>query len=294
MTEPMQPLERSWSANDEERELGELFIRLYKEQLQTAADEINFYGMPHLGPFSLIERSLTSDGLSVLRDTDEDSLRFLYRAWKHRNPERGLHFLRTYLRAIWGDNQMAYQLWQKKTEPYADALALKSMDEIVSEGLNPADFYLTSRIRADIDTDIVPDLLIRSLQTTVAARLLLQVRIAKFQRTTMLVGHTLGAAQFSFGIGTADASLRDPVMVSSTTSTSGTTITAVFSEVLSSPSGHPELGWTISTESGARAISAAVIDYNELIFTVSPPVYFGETVTIAYNEAVGDIVEIAP
>lgn len=173
----MKPLESSFANGDLEDELRNLFIRLYDETLADKASEIDVYGAPHLGPLSLIQREISRDGLSVLNKVDETGLRHLFKAWRYQNPRRGTHFLATYLRVLFGDVYSINQLWQKKTEPYPTYL--RTRDEIVSEGASESDFFLTSRLRVDLTTDLVPDQVIQSLRTIVAARLVLEIRISQ-------------------------------------------------------------------------------------------------------------------
>jgi len=113
----MSPLVHSHAANALEAELKDLFISLYEDVLRETADDINVYGAPHLGSFGLVEKNIDGDGLTVLRETTEARIRYLFRAWRHRNPQRGMHFLSTYLACIFGDNADSAQLWQKKSEP---------------------------------------------------------------------------------------------------------------------------------------------------------------------------------
>lgn len=178
MSEVMLPLQSSWDFRALEGELKELFMKLYADTMQPVADDINVYGAPHLGSFGLIEKSVEIDGISVLRQTSEDRLRYLFKAWRYQNPDRGLHFLRTYIRCVWGDGQNTDQLWQKKTSPYPTEL--RTASEIASRGESESDYYLTSRVRVDLDTDLVPDRIIRSLRSSVPARFLLNMRVAKF------------------------------------------------------------------------------------------------------------------
>lgn len=187
---PMKPLQNSWAATQLEQELKDLLIKLYDDEMRAQADDINVYGAPFLGSFSLVERNVTQDGLTVLRQDDETAMRYLFKAWRFRNPQRGFHFLRTYLQCLFGSVYEVDQLWQKKTEPYPTFLLSKQ--EIGFAGESESDFYLTSRIRVDLDTTIVPDRIIRSLRTTIAARFLLDIRIAKRQQTTFGVANALG------------------------------------------------------------------------------------------------------
>lgn len=179
----MNPLVHSHAANALEAELKDLFIALYEESLRELADDINVYGAPHLGSFALVEKNIDADGLTVLRETTEARIRYLFRAWRHRNPQRGMHFLRTYLACIFGDNADSAQLWQKKSEPYPTAL--KTELEVTQDGESLSDYFLTSRVRVDIGSDLIPDQLARSIRSAVAARILLNLRILKRVQTSV-------------------------------------------------------------------------------------------------------------
>jgi hypothetical protein len=174
-------LENSHSATELEEELQALFIEVFDDLLKAQADELNVYGMPHLGSSSLIAKNLKADQLTILQD-EEYRVRHLFKAWRHQNPERGLHFLRTYLQTLWGNSWTVEQLWQKKADPYPTNLKEKSQ-------ILESDYFLTSRLRVDLDAaDIVPENIIVSLKTAVAARFVLQLRIAKFAQTTIRLG----------------------------------------------------------------------------------------------------------
>ncbi|WP_313453337.1 hypothetical protein [Stutzerimonas nitrititolerans] len=179
MSGKMIPLQKSWAANDLEADLRDLFIQLYTEMLGGKSDEINLYGAPHIGPFSLIEREIAKDGLAVLRTTSEDQMRNLFRAWRFRNPRRGTHFLRTYLQSLFGSSFDISQLWQKKDAVYPYSLLTET--EVNGLGVKD-DYFLTSRIRVDIETEVVPERLAQVLRTTVAARFVMDVRTSKYGR----------------------------------------------------------------------------------------------------------------
>lgn len=178
----MEPLIHSWAATELEDEMRKLFIELYKDAMADKADEINVYGVPHIGPFSLVEREVAKDGLAVLRTTDEAAIRYLFEAWRFRNPRRGMHFLRTYLQALFGSSFNVSQLWQEKAMLYPLSLRASSEIQGTPEERN---YYLTSRIRVDIDTDFVPARLEQVLRTTVAARFVMDVRTAKYGKNTL-------------------------------------------------------------------------------------------------------------
>lgn len=184
MADRLRPLYHSHEADQVEAELKDLFIKLYTDALAATADDINVYGAPHLGSFGLVERNIDQDGLTVLRETTEDRIRYLFMAFRHRNPERGLHFLRLYLSALFGSDATVRQLWQKKGEPYPEYL--RSVEEIAQESGSINDFFLTSRVRVDLDTEVLPSKLLASLKSSVAARILLNVRVGR--TTSMTVG----------------------------------------------------------------------------------------------------------
>lgn len=183
----MIPLSKSWAVDANEAELRDLFIQLYGDTLKVKADEINVYGAPHIGPFSLIEREVARDGLTVLRTTSEESIRHLFLSWRFRNPRRGTHFLRTYLQVLFGSVFEINQLYQKKSEPYPTALA--SAQEIAISGQSLDDYFLTSRLRVDIETDTVPTRVQTAARTAVAARFVLDLRAARRIKTSVCMPH---------------------------------------------------------------------------------------------------------
>lgn len=207
----LEPLKQTHSATDLEDELRSLFIKVYADHLQPGADEINVYGAPFLGSLPLVQRNIVADGVSIISQTEDARTRYLHKAWRYLNPERGLHFLRTYLSAIFPVAFSVEQLWQKKSEPYPTALLPR--DQVPSE----SDYYLTSRVRVDLDTGgIVPDRILQSLKTAMAARFLLKVRVAKLSespvgvaqimRTAVMVrvtGESTLPAQFMHGLAQA-------------------------------------------------------------------------------------------
>ncbi|SER35963.1 MULTISPECIES: hypothetical protein [Pseudomonas] len=185
----MNPLLQTFQNGDVEQELAELFTWLHAQTLKAEADEINVYGAPHLGSIALIQRHLTQDGLVVLNNGDEDGIRYLFKAWRYRNPRRGLSFLRTYLQVLFGSVWSVDQMYQKKSAEYPTAL--KSANEIDFDGESEADYFLTSRVRVDIQTDIVPERILKALLSTVAARIVLNVRVARFVKTYVPVAQAM-------------------------------------------------------------------------------------------------------
>lgn len=185
---PMNPLLQTLQVGDTEEQLVQLFNQLYLENLAELDDEINVYGAPHLGPLSLIQRALTGDGLSVLNLTDDDGMRYLYKAWRHRNPKRGMHFLKKYLQILFGSVWDVSQLWQKKSAAYPEGC--KSLAEIALDGEAIEAFYMTSRVRVDVATSEVPERVLRALLSTVAARIVLEVRVTRAFRSTYVAAPT--------------------------------------------------------------------------------------------------------
>lgn len=183
MTE-LKPLQASWSVDQLELENKDLFIKVYREELQELLDEINVFGAPHLGSFDLVSRVVSADGLALINDQDEARMRAIFKAWRLLNPERGLHFLRFYLRLLFTDNFDLYQLWQKKSLPYTENM--KRREAIIAAGEAETDYFLTSRVRVDLNDDenFVPDQIIRALRTTLAARFVLEVRLSRFMASS--------------------------------------------------------------------------------------------------------------
>ena len=206
----MIPLVKSHEASALEGELKALAIKLYKDTMEATANDINVYGAPHLGSFSLVERNVSDDGLAVLRQGDETGMRYLFKAWRHRNPQRGTHFLKTYLQVLFGDTYFVNQMWQEKAAAYPESL--KTADEIAFLAADESDYFLTSRINVDIDTDIIPERIVKSLRSTVAARFVLDLRVAKFQTTLLGIAQHMGAGQLCFGSGEIELP-QDPLVI---------------------------------------------------------------------------------
>lgn len=190
----MNPLLNSFTNGEVEADLQALFVRLYEETLATVDDEVNVYGAPHLGTLELIRRNLAQDGISVLNNVTEDGLRYLFRAWRFQNPRRGTHFLETYLRVLFGDVYEINQLYQKIGGVYPNDLV--TMNDILLTGESESDYFLTSRLRVDLTTSEVPERVVSALRTVVAARMVLEVRIAQAARSDFEMGCSLSMLNF--------------------------------------------------------------------------------------------------
>lgn len=165
------PLRESHEADIMEAELKGLFIRLVEEFVRPAEQEIKTIGMPHLGPVEQFERAVKNEGLALVRRGDEETMRFLFRAWKARNPKRGLHMLRLYLRLLWPDGWRIDQLWCEKGGVYPAGLVL-------SDGGN---HFLTSRVSVVISSGATSgadvDAVAPALRSVVPARIVLGITL---------------------------------------------------------------------------------------------------------------------
>ena len=142
------PLKNSHATDDIEAELYQLALDLFKQFENQAFDAINA-GAGHLCTLDLVRRSMTSDGLAVIKsDIEELVTRYLYRAWIAANEQgRGLHFLRTYMQMLFPNNWIIQQLQQPKVDLYpSPRLTGWTPGSEVYEG-----YFLTSRLRIGVD-----------------------------------------------------------------------------------------------------------------------------------------------
>lgn len=169
----LQPLKNSHEFDQLEHDLKQMFIDLFEDYLRAGERDLNVYGAPHLGSFDLVSESVKSDGLSLINNDDEPAMRYLHKAWRGRNPKRGLHFLRSYLQLLFKDSWRLEQLWQSKALPYPTKLATKQL--ALSAGIEG--YFLTSRIRASI-TDSKStrlDAIIPAVRAALPARFVLEM-----------------------------------------------------------------------------------------------------------------------
>lgn len=162
------PLRESHEANDLEAELKALFMEMLDAFVRAGEREVNTLGTPHLGPFSQVESGVKNEGLALYRRADEGAMRYLFRAWRARNPKRGLHMLRTYLQVLWPQGWTVEQMYQVKGQPYPQVLWAQSAP----------DRYRTSRVRVGIESPNTTgdDVLaaVPALRSVVPARILLE------------------------------------------------------------------------------------------------------------------------
>ncbi|WP_426237522.1 hypothetical protein [Pseudomonas sp. TWP3-2] len=191
----LKPLLRSAEFDAIESEFKALFVSLYRKNLAGQVIDANTLGMPHLGPDAFISRGLNNDGLALLNDTTSDKTRMLFKAWRYLNPQRGTHFLRFYLRALFGDVFTIDQMWCKKDGAYP--VDLMTENEIGLAGEELTDYFLTSRLRVDIETEIVPERILAAARTAVAARFVLDLRAARRAALTI----PIACIAYGFNVG---------------------------------------------------------------------------------------------
>lgn len=152
-TPQLTPLRHSFTIDDVENDLRNLFVDLFDAYLGNDAFDANVLGMAHLGTLDLVRKSVNADGLVLLPGVGEEpATRYVYRAWKSRNLQgRGLYFLKTYLQALFPGSWDVKQQMQLTAQPYPTALTDRSIAE------NDADKYLTSRLHIKFDATKVVD-----------------------------------------------------------------------------------------------------------------------------------------
>ena len=181
------PLVRSAEFDAVESEFKALFLSLYKANIDYQVTEIGLYGMPHIGPDSLVERSLAGDGLAVLRTTTMEEIRHLFHAWRYRNPQRGTKFLAAYLHTLFGPVFTIDQLWCKKAGVYP--VDVMTETEMLEAGESEADYFLTSRLRVDVETELVPERILKAARSALAARFVLELRAVRRSLASYEIGY---------------------------------------------------------------------------------------------------------
>ena len=142
------PLRKSFDSDAVTGQLKQIFMMLFNKYLRDQERDLNLHGMAHLGSFDLVSRFVERDGLALPNNGDKDAMRYLYQAWRGRNPKRGLHFLNTYLQIIFGDKAHAKQQWHLKSKTYPTGLV-----DTPDDGSGTK--YLTSRINVALDASLL-------------------------------------------------------------------------------------------------------------------------------------------
>lgn len=118
------PLQKSFDFDSVEQELKKIMIDLFINKLQSKFSDINLCGVPHLASENFIRKIITSYGLALIGQLDNDNfynndyaLRYLFRTWTARlHNGRGLFFLRLYFKLIYPEiEHYIYQLYALKT-----------------------------------------------------------------------------------------------------------------------------------------------------------------------------------
>lgn len=165
------PLRRSHEADALEAELKALFMALFAQFVRAGLDAVATAGAPHLGSLDQLERAVKVDGIALQRTTDEGAMRYLHKAFRARNPKRGLHMLRTYLQLLFGPgNWEMEQLHQDASQPYPTSLH--------ADG-GPGR-YLTSRVHVRVVSSGIarsPELMAQAFRSVLPARMLLTVSL---------------------------------------------------------------------------------------------------------------------
>ncbi len=147
----LKPLRNSFTVDDIEDQLRNMFIDLFDNFLARDAFDANVLGAAHLGSFDLVKRTINKDGLVLLPgNLYEPATRYIYRAWKATNLQgRGLHFLRTYLQNMYADGSWSVdQQMQLTAGTYPNDLSN------VADTGSDTNKYLTSRIKINLKAKI--------------------------------------------------------------------------------------------------------------------------------------------
>jgi len=164
------PLRASHEADQLEAELKALFMDLFGQYVRPGLAALSTVGAPHLGDLDQLERAVKTDGLALQRAGSEGAMRYLHKAFRARNPKRGLHMLRAYVQVLFGSNWTMDQMWQAAGAVYPEDL---------SPTQEPGRF-LTSRVHLEVVTSSSlgrPELLAQSLRSVIPARIVLQVSL---------------------------------------------------------------------------------------------------------------------
>lgn len=183
------PLQNSAAYDKTEQELKDLVLLMWQKKLYDRACDINLYGMPHLGSHQLLLKELVDLGFSNFNTTKftHDRAKYLLLAKRHNNQKRGLHLLKTFIKCTWGNSFEVYQLWQNVNKPYPTAL--KTQEEILSDGERLDDYFLTSRLRIELNgiTERFPNDVETTVSSVLAARLFVAEIIKRLSASSTIV-----------------------------------------------------------------------------------------------------------
>lgn len=192
----LDPLANSHAADDYEAQLYEIFMEVFEAMVRPTFARVNLYGMPHRADFETIERFVKADGLAMERANAEPFMAELFRAWRARNPRRGLHFLRYYLQLLFPNRWTVTQLWQDPGQPYP----------MGGDDGQAAGRFLTSRVRVmlnGVDDPGSLGLLASSFLSVVPARIVLELLVRTDFEATMRIACAAVASETQLFSGTA-------------------------------------------------------------------------------------------
>lgn len=201
------PLKNSFVVDEVENDLRNMFLDLFNTYLASDVFDLNVSGMAHLGTFDLVKKMINKDGLVLIPgDREESAARYIYRAWKSVNNQgRGLHFLRTYMQALYPGAWGIEQQMQESALAYPTALYDRS-----GHG-DDTDKYLTSRIniKLDVASGIItdPSTIIPVISTIIPARFIPKILLILYAEERVL----FGAYGNIFSKLTADSVITDTV-----------------------------------------------------------------------------------
>ena len=182
------PLDYSHRDNQFEADLYQMFMDLYEDYLRVDERDLNVSAVPHLGSFDLVSRNVEMDGLALINNDDEPAMRYLHKAWKHRNPKRGLEFLETYLQLLFPNSWKVNQLWHPKDSQEQYPIDVATRKESID-----GESFLTSRIRVSIygavdDKDYLSRIT-PAIRSVLPARLLLEVTGLSLNKNNMVLAN---------------------------------------------------------------------------------------------------------
>lgn len=179
------PLEISHENGALEAELKKMFSWLFQAHLAERSNDVNVYGAPFLGSEQLVRRYLAVNRINAVVSEEAaakniDNLRYLLMAVISQNPKRGLHFLKLFIKCLWGNEFEIIQLYQHKNIPYPEGLYEPA--QIRKYGLKESEMFLTSRLRIKLSgmgSDF-PDTIPKLLEGILPARLLINDVLRQF------------------------------------------------------------------------------------------------------------------
>lgn len=195
----LEPLRESFEFDDMEAAVKAAFMGVFEDLIRTRFDRVNKYGIAHRDDTTTVERFTKQDGIAVYRENSDVYLRELFRAWKARNPRRGLSFLKHYMQMMFPNKWECTQLWHLTNGSYPNATLPSEL---------PGGSYLTSRVAISIADPTISDTLLLSkispaLRSVIAAKFVLLIRSHSEFAGNLVIGATMIATNTVVYSGTA-------------------------------------------------------------------------------------------